>query len=123
MEKGGNAVVFNTQKVDMAESYNATRWNVASCDTMNKMGLVDAVHEKIGGTKKAAEDAVDALFDEIMRSLSKGEEVAVSGFGSFTVKRRAARMGVNPRTGQKIQIAQTTTPKFKAGKALKEAVK
>ena len=90
---------------------------------MNKMGLVDTVHEKIGGTKKSAEDAVDTVFDTIMHSLGKGEEVAVSGFGSFTVKRRAARMGVNPRTGQKIQIAETSTPKFKAGKALKDAVK
>ncbi|MDP3778841.1 MAG: HU family DNA-binding protein [bacterium] len=90
---------------------------------MNKMGLVDAVYEKIGGTKKAAEDAVDMVFDTITASLSKGEEVAVSGFGSFVVKKRAARMGVNPRSGEKIQIAATTTPKFKAGKALKMAVK
>ncbi len=90
---------------------------------MNKMGLVDAVYEKIGGTKKAAEDAVDMVFDSITASLSKGEEVAVSGFGSFVVKKRAARMGVNPRSGEKIHIAATTTPKFKAGKALKMAVK
>ena len=90
---------------------------------MNKMGLVEAVHEKIEGTKKAAEDAVDTVFDTITKTLAKGEEVAISGFGAFAVKRRAARMGVNPRTGEKIQIAQTTTPKFKAGKALKEAVK
>jgi len=87
------------------------------------MGLVDAVYEKIGGTKKAAEDAVDTVFYSITASLSKGEEVAVSGFGSFVVKKRAARMGVNPRSGEKIQIAATTTPKFKAGKALKLAVK
>jgi len=87
------------------------------------MGLVDAVYEKIGGTKKAAEDAVDMVFDSITASLSKGEEVAVSGFGSFVVKKRAARMGVNPRSGEKIHIAATTTPKFKAGKALKMAVK
>ena len=87
------------------------------------MGLVDAVYEKIGGTKKAAEDAVDMVFDTITASLAKGEEVAVSGFGSFVVKKRAARMGVNPRSGEKIQIAETTTPKFKAGKALKMAVK
>lgn len=90
---------------------------------MNKMGIVDAVYEKIGGTKKAAEDAVDTVFDTITASLSKGEEVAVSGFGSFVVKKRAARMGVNPRSGEKIQIGETTTPKFKAGKALKMAVK
>ena len=87
------------------------------------MALVDAVYEKIGGTKKTAEDAVDTHFDTITASLAKGEEVAVSGFGSFLVKHRAARMGVNPRTGEKIQIGATTTPKFRAGKALKEAVK
>lgn len=90
---------------------------------MNKMALVDAVNEKIGGTKKSAEDAVDAVFDTITTSLAKGEEVAISGFGSFLVKRRAARMGVNPRSGEKIQIGATVTPKFRAGKALKTAVK
>ena len=87
------------------------------------MGLVDAVNEKIGGTKKQAEDAVDTMFDMITATLGKGEEVAISGFGSFLVKRRAARMGVNPRTGEKIQIGATVTPKFRAGKALKMAVK
>ncbi len=90
---------------------------------MNKIALVDAVYEKIGGTKKTAEDAVDTVFDTIATTLAKGEEVAISGFGSFLAKKRAARMGVNPRTGEKIHIAATTTPKFRAGKALKEAVK
>lgn len=87
------------------------------------MALVDIVCEKIGGTKKGVEDAVDAVFDGITASLAKGEEVAISGFGSFMAKKRAARMGVNPRTGEKIHIGATTTPKFRAGKALKEAVK
>lgn len=90
---------------------------------MHKIGLVDAVHAKLGGTKKTAEDAVDTMFDTIMKTLAGGEEVAVSGFGVFTVKKRASRMGVNPRTGQKIQIAETVTPKFRAGKSLKTAVK
>lgn len=90
---------------------------------MNKMGLVDAVHATIGGTKKGVEDAVDTVFDTIMKEMAKGEEVSVSGFGAFVVKKRGARMGVNPRTGQKIQIAATVTPKFRAGKALKAAVK
>lgn len=87
------------------------------------MSLADAVHEKIGGTKKSAEDAVAVVFDTIMDSLAKGEEVAISGFGTFLVKRREARMGVNPRSGEKIQIGATVTPKFRAGKALKAAVK
>ncbi len=90
---------------------------------MNKMGIVDAVHAKIGGTKKGAEDAVDTVFDTIMNTLGKGEEISIAGFGSFVAKRRAARMGVNPRTGEKIQIKETVTPKFRAGKALKAAVK
>lgn len=87
------------------------------------MSIVEAVHAKMGGTKRTAEDAVDTVFDTIMKSLAKGEEVSVAGFGSFIVKKREARMGVNPRTGEKIHIAATVTPKFKAGKALKTAVK
>ncbi len=87
------------------------------------MSLVDAIHEKIGGTKKTAEDAVGTVFDTIMHALSKGEEVNISGFGSFLAKKRSARMGVNPRTGQKIQVPATITPKFRAGKTLKDAVK
>ncbi len=90
---------------------------------MNKMGLVDAVHAKLGGTKRTAEDAVDTLFDTIMSALAKGEEVAISGFGTFIVKKRGARMGVNPRTGERIQVSETVTPKFRAGKGLKAAVK
>ncbi len=90
---------------------------------MNKLGLVEAVHEKLGGTKKTAEDIVDTVFDTIMNTLAKGEEVAISGFGAFVVKKRGARMGVNPRTGARIQVAETVTPKFRAGKALKAAVK
>ena len=66
---------------------------------------------------------MDAVFETITNALAKGEEVAISGFGNFLVKRRTARVGVNPRTGQKIQINETKTPKFRAGKGLKAAVK
>ncbi|MBI2097087.1 MAG: HU family DNA-binding protein [Candidatus Sungbacteria bacterium] len=90
---------------------------------MNKADLADAVHAKLQGTKKAAEEAVDTVFESITSSLAKGQEVSVSGFGTFVVKKRAARQGVNPRTGEKIQIKATTTPKFRAGKNLKEAVR
>lgn len=90
---------------------------------MNKMGIVDAVNAKLGRSKKEAEDIVDAVFDTIMNTLAKGEEINISGFGAFVVKKRNARMGVNPRTGEKIEIAATVTPKFRAGKALKAAVK
>lgn len=74
-------------------------------------------------TKKQAQQAVEAVFDAIVKSLSRGEEVAIAGFGTFRVAKRAARMGVNPKTGEKIQIAASTKPKFRAGKLLKEAVK
>ena len=90
---------------------------------MNKADIINAVHGKLGTTQRAAEEVVNTVFDAITQSLSKGEEVAISGFGAFAVRKREARMGVNPRTGQKIQIAATVTPKFKAGKALKDAVK
>ena len=90
---------------------------------MNKAGIVEAVSAVLGGTKKSAEDAVEAVFDTITQTLAKGEEVSIAGFGAFMTKKRGARMGVNPRTGQKINIAATTTPKFRAGKTLKDAVK
>jgi len=90
---------------------------------MNKVALAEVVQQKLGITKKSAEDAVDAIFDSIMQFLGKGEEVAISGFGTFMVKERSARAGVNPRTKERIQVAATKTPKFRAGKSLKEAVK
>lgn len=102
---------------------NSSIFSCLFTNHMNKAALVDAVHEKLDTTKGSAEEAVDTVFDSITRALSQGEEVTISGFGSFQVRKRDARMGVNPRTGEKIQIAATKTPKFKAGKALKDAVK
>lgn len=91
---------------------------------MNKVGLVEAVMKAADiEKKKDALAAVEAVFDTIVKTLSKGEEVAITGFGTFRVSKRAARMGVNPRTGEKIQIAASVKPKFRAGKLLKEAVK
>lgn len=90
---------------------------------MKKTDLVDVTMTAAGlETKKQAEAAVDAVFDAITKSLAKGEEVAVAGFGVFRVVKRAARAGINPKTGEKIQISAKTAPKFKAAKALKEAV-
>lgn len=77
---------------------------------------------KLGTTKKAAQESVDGMFDEIAKAMVKGEQVKVAGFGVFKVSRRAAREGVNPRTGEKIQIAAKTAPKFRAAKQLKEMV-
>jgi len=73
--------------------------------------------------KKQGVAVVEAVFDTITKTLSKGEEVAITGFGTFRVVKRAARMGINPKTGEKIQIAAAIKPKFRAGKVLKEAVK
>ena len=90
---------------------------------MNKLGIVDVVHEKLGSTKVAAEEIVDLVFDSITNSLKKGEEVSIAGFGIFTVKQRAARQARNPRTGEMVNVAAMKVPKFRAGKALKETVK
>ena len=90
---------------------------------MKKTDLVEAVMRAAGlETKKQAEIAVDGIFDTIVKSLARGEEVAVAGFGVFRVVKRAARTGINPKTGAKIQTPAKTAPKFRAGKLLKEAV-
>lgn len=91
---------------------------------MKKDGIVEAVMKAAEiETKKQATEAVDTVFDTIVKTLGRGEEVAITGFGTFRIVKRAARMGVNPKTGERIQIAASTKPKFRAGKLLKEAVK
>ena len=89
---------------------------------MNKNDLIAAVADAAGISKSDAGDAVDATFDAIADVLSNGGEVSLVGFGSFKVANRAARTGRNPQTGATIQIAASKAPKFKAGKALKDAV-
>ena len=89
---------------------------------MNKNDLVATVAETAGLSKGDATKAVDAVFDSIAASLKQGDEVRLVGFGTFTVSTRAASEGRNPRTGEKIQIAASKQPKFKAGKGLKDAV-
>jgi len=90
---------------------------------MNKGMFVDVIHEKLGGTKKSAEDIVDLVFSTISNELKNGGEVAISGFGTFSVKDRKARKARNPRTGEMIDVPASKAPKFKPGKALKDAVK
>lgn len=91
---------------------------------MNKKGLIEEVMKAAEiETKAAAERAVDALFETIVKTMGRGEEVAIAGFGTFRVYKRAAREGRNPKTGEKIQIKASVKPKFRAGKLLKEAVK
>jgi DNA-binding protein HU-beta len=90
---------------------------------MNKLGIVEVVQGVLGGTKAEAERAVDAVIDAIVSSLKKGDEVSISGLGIFAVKTRAARQARNPRTGAMVQVPATKVPKFRAAKALKDAVK
>ena len=90
---------------------------------MNKADIVDKVHGVLGGTKAEAERAVETMIDSIVSSLKAGDEVSIAGLGIFATKARPARQGRNPRTGESIHIAASRTAKFRAAKALKDAVK
>ena len=89
---------------------------------MNKAELIAAMAAKTGETKKDAEIALDAMIAAITASLKKGDKVQLVGFGSFEVKKRAARKGRNPQTKEEIKIPASKAPVFKAGKALKDVV-
>ena len=89
---------------------------------MNKNDLIATVADNNGLTKADAAKAVDGVFDAIAGALKNGDEIRLVGFGSFSVVERVARQGRNPQTGAAIQIAASRQPKFKAGKALKDAV-
>ncbi len=89
---------------------------------MTKTELVDKVAAKTGFTKKDSTKVVDAVFESIQEALAAGLKVQLVGFGSFEVRRRAARAGRDPRTGKTIRIGARTVPVFKAGKTLKDAV-
>ena len=81
------------------------------------------IHEKIGGTKVQSEEVVQLIIDAITDTLKKGGEVSIAGLGIFSAKARAARTARNPKTGETVKVAATTVPKFRAAKALKDAVK
>ncbi len=89
---------------------------------MNKNELVASIAEKTGLKKVDAEKAVKAFTETVAEELKKGEKVQLVGFGTFEVSERAAREGRNPRTGETMKIAASKTPKFKAGKALKDSM-
>ena len=89
---------------------------------MNKNELIDAIAEEADLSKASAGRALDAALGAITEALKKQDTVSLVGFGTFTVKHRAAREGRNPRSGETIQIAASNAPGFKAGKALKDAV-
>uniref|UniRef100_UPI0031015B00 HU family DNA-binding protein n=1 Tax=Eubacterium cellulosolvens TaxID=29322 RepID=UPI0031015B00 len=92
-------------------------------NTMNKTELIAAISEQTELTKKQSEEALKAFVDVVADALKKGDKVQLVGFGTFEVSERAARTGRNPRTNETIEIAASRTPKFKAGKALKDLVK
>ena len=89
---------------------------------MNKADLIAAIAAKTGETKKSAEASVNAFVDVITESLVEGDKVQLVGFGSFEVRKRAARKGRNPQTKEEIKIPASKAPVFKAGKALKDLV-
>ena len=89
---------------------------------MNKAELIAAIAAKTGETKKGAEAAVNAFISTVTDALAKGDKVQLVGFGSFEVRKRAARKGRNPKTEEEIRIPASKAPVFKAGKALKELV-
>ena len=87
---------------------------------MNKTELVAAMAEKAGLSKKDAEKALNAFIESVEETVKAGDKVSLIGFGTFETRERAARDGKNPRTGEKIKIAASKTPAFKAGKAFKD---
>lgn len=89
---------------------------------MNKSELIDAVAAAADLSKASAGRALDAMVDSVTGALKDGDQVVLVGFGTFSVKERAARTGRNPQTGEPIEIAAAKVPSFKAGKALKDAV-
>lgn len=96
---------------------------MANTANITKDHIVDAVATRTNMTKKDVEMVTDALLDEVTLQIQKGNKVTFTGFGSFRVLKRAARMGINPKTKERIQIAAMQVPKFSAGKTLKEAVR
>lgn len=90
---------------------------------MNKADIINKVHEELGSTKADAEKAVETMLSCIIDSLTSGQEVSIAGLGIFSTKMRDARTARNPRTGEAIEVPAMRVPKFRAAKALKEAVK
>jgi len=90
---------------------------------MNKADIINKVHEELGITKADAERAVEVMMNSIVDTLKAGQEVSIAGLGIFSAKMRNARTARNPRTGEPIEVPAMRVPKFRAAKALKDAVK
>jgi len=89
---------------------------------MNKTQLIEAVAADSGLTKADSARAIESLLDTVAKTLKKGDDVSITGFGKCSVVKRAARQGVNPRTGERVKIKASKAPKFSAGAGLKQAV-
>jgi DNA-binding protein HU-beta len=89
---------------------------------MNKTQLIEAVASDSGLSKSDSARAIESLVDTVTKALKKGDEVSITGFGKFSVVKRAARAGVNPQTGERVKIKASKAPKFSAGATLKQAV-
>ncbi|MDD5221331.1 MAG: HU family DNA-binding protein [Candidatus Pacebacteria bacterium] len=90
---------------------------------MTKQDLIEKLAKELNLSKNQAGECLNMILDEISKSLKKGQNVVLTGFGTFSVTKRKSRIGINPRTGERMQISATKTPKFKAGKSLKDSVK
>ena len=90
---------------------------------MTKAELIEALVKKLAISKTQANESIDIILDQITKALSKGDQVTLTGFGTFKVSKRAARTGRNPKTGEALKIPAMNVPKFKAGKGLKDAVR
>ena len=99
-----------------------TQNNIKGIIRMNKSELIDAVAQSADLSKASATRAVDAVVEAVTNALKEDDTVSLVGFGTFSVRERAARSGRNPRTGETIRIGASKVPSFKAGKALKDAV-
>jgi DNA-binding protein HU-beta len=104
------------------QSASAFQHNPEGELTMNRKELIDALADKTGSTKADADRNIAALIDIVTATLKKGDSIALVGFGTFEVRKRAARTGRNPATGAELKIKASKVPAFKAGKALKDAV-
>jgi DNA-binding protein HU-beta len=121
MEKPLNSAAI-AQMTRGDSNFDPTTQLMGDSPTMNKNELIGAVAEASGLSRSDATKAVEGVFDTITRSLSKGDEVRLVGFGTFSVAKRKASTGRNPRTGAPMTIKASTQPKFKAGKGLKDSV-
>ena len=118
-KRGLNSIIKLVGRVSTNNNYNP---NEEEFTKMNKTELVAAMSEKSELTKKDSEKALKAFMDVVAEELKKDEKIQLVGFGTFEVAKRAARTGKNPQTGKAMKIAASKSPKFKAGKALKDTV-